>query len=716
MKISKISIENFRGLQKITLSPAQMNCIIGENNAGKSTILLAINLFLRGTKIAESDYYDKSKEIFIDITFSEISDNDLNKIADEENRLRIKSICDDNGQLEFRRKYKLDCTSELLFYKNVPQNIIYRVDWYSFELKGKKSPEIKKFLKNNYDIELSDTSNVTQAMAKKSIEEKVEKFSPDDFCYEWENIPTGINNTITPMFPEPIYIPAVKDFSDETKNKESTSFGKLVKILFTQIEASDDFKVINNAFMTLNRMLNRVIEQENGVDIIKDERLEGLKNLESEIQTIFQESFPKIKLELNIPNPETKQIFSNTQILIDDGIKTTVEYKGDGVKRTLIFSILRAYVEKINIDKSNVDYIFLFEEPELYLHPNGQRILYNILENLSIKDQVFVTTHSPSFFSATSINTNFIKIYKDTVIEPPCSKVKEINFVQNSTYKDAFQIICYENSTSAFFCKKVLLVEGDSDLIFFKGLSKLINESYCFDRENIGIIRINGKTNIKRFIEFYEHFDIQVYSLLDLDILIDGFEHLELGSKKETINRLRSKFLAELDEICEVEDIKNKINGEIIRKQVEKRTWTEKYIFLKYIVNKIKNNEKVSLNEIEDVETLFEFETNNKRREALKLQSTYKLESKIKLINQLYDSGYFVLSLGAIESYYPLSTSGEDKPSKALNALKNIKDISYLPKIFYREQEYCELSLIMNKIFEDKIPNIKKAVEITSNV
>jgi hypothetical protein len=44
---------------------------------------LAINLFLNGTKFSESDYYDKSKEIFIDITFSDLNENDLNKYREE---------------------------------------------------------------------------------------------------------------------------------------------------------------------------------------------------------------------------------------------------------------------------------------------------------------------------------------------------------------------------------------------------------------------------------------------------------------------------------------------------------------------------------------------------------------------------------------------------------------------------------------------------------
>lgn len=702
MKISNIHIENFRGLKQIDLTPSQMNCVIGENNAGKSTALLAINLFLKGTKIWESDYYDKSKEIFIDITFNDVNENDLNKISDEENRSRIQKIIR-NNQLKFRRKYKLDLSSDLLCYKKIPINIIYKADWISNQLKGKKASEIKNFMRDTYQLSQDVVSSISsQTAAKEKIDELIEQLPSNEFCYDWENLPTGFSNTVIPMFPEPIYIPAVKDFSDETKTKESTSFGKLIKILFTQIEESPEFIEIKNSFEKLNKMLNRqIIKDEDGTEQLIDDRLDSLKSLEFEIEKVFQESFSQIKLELQIPNPEVKQIFNSTQILIDDGIKTTIDYKGDGVKRTLVFSILRTYVEKLNCNKKNTDYIFLFEEPELYLHPNGQRILYNVLEKLSLKDQVFVTTHSPNFFSATAKETCFIKIYKDFSSSPPCSKAKEINFVINSTYKDAFQIICYENSTPAFFSKKVLLVEGDSDLIFLKGLSRFINESYCFEKTNIPIIRIQGKMNTKRFYDFYKHFDIEVFTLLDLDILIDGFEKLEFGTESSELNALRQNLLIKLDQFCEEQGISSKINGKIISEQAKKISWQDKYKRLKELANKVKNREEVSDDELKEIDELFEFETNNKRREALKLSETFYLEEKVKLINRLYDLGYFVLNLGAIEAYYPEQTSGEDKPSKALNALEIIEkqNISYLPKIPYQQTDHCELSLIMNKIF-----------------
>lgn len=700
MKISNIHIENFRGLKLIDLTPAQMNCVIGENNAGKSSVLLALKLFLNASRVNINDYYDQTKPIIIEVSFNSITDNDLLKIVDEEHRFRIRKLIQ-NNEIKFQRRYDSTLSSELLCYKKVPKNLIYTENWYSENLKGKTGSALKDFMKLTYSLNDEQVSEIrTQAIAKEQIEHIASILGEEDLHYIWGSLPTGIN-VVSPIFPEPIYIPAVKDFTDETKSKETTSFGKLVKILFSQIEASEEFNEIQTAFEKLNKMLNRQLVTSEENETIIDERLESVKKLELDIENVLQESFSNIKLELQIPNPELKQIFNSTQILIDDGIKSTIDYKGDGIKRSLVFSILRTYVERLNSSNNNPDYIFLFEEPELYLHPNGQRILYNVLEKLSNKDQVFVTTHSPNFFSATAKETCFVKIYKDITSTPPCSKAKEINFVQNSSYKDAFQIICYENSAPAFFSKKVLLVEGDSDLIFLKGLSPLINKTYCFDKLNIPIIRISGKNNIKRFINFYQHFDIEVFSLLDRDVLLDGFTHLELGDSKDEVMQLREAFITKIDEICKEQNITPQLKSSDIKSQRDSRSWVEKYYRLKELTFKFEDQKALTNDEFNEIRSLFKFETNNVRRIALELEVTSNLPEKIALINKLYELGYFVLNNGAIENYYPSGYTGADKPSMALNALEILKtsDLNYLPKISYLGSENCELSRIMGKIF-----------------
>lgn len=45
VKIKRIEISNFRSIQKIAIDCARLQVIVGNNDAGKSNILRALNLF-----------------------------------------------------------------------------------------------------------------------------------------------------------------------------------------------------------------------------------------------------------------------------------------------------------------------------------------------------------------------------------------------------------------------------------------------------------------------------------------------------------------------------------------------------------------------------------------------------------------------------------------------------------------------------------------------
>lgn len=49
MKISRIYIENYRSIKKLDFLPGNYCVLVGENNAGKSNILKAVNLVLGET-------------------------------------------------------------------------------------------------------------------------------------------------------------------------------------------------------------------------------------------------------------------------------------------------------------------------------------------------------------------------------------------------------------------------------------------------------------------------------------------------------------------------------------------------------------------------------------------------------------------------------------------------------------------------------------------
>jgi putative ATP-dependent endonuclease of OLD family len=720
MHISFVKIKNYRGIKSDSFEASPFACAIGENNAGKSTILLATSLFFSGTTLGKSDFYDPEETIEIEITFSNIDEKDINRLAPE-HRERIKELMKDDT-LILTRQYSNDGKSELLCSRMSPKDSRFNKEVIGGLMKGKKGKDVSSGVASLFPEYKDKLENLTtqkdvyakldEIIAELPIEEKELKLSP---------LPTGIDNSITKFLPEPIYIAAVKDLKDDVKSKESATFGKLLGILMRFLENSKHFETISKSFTELHSLLNVVREAEQ----VTDNRIDKLQNIEKQIGNFLKENFPKSNLEIDIPKPELKHVFANARILIDDGVRDIIETKGDGIKRAVTFALLRTYVEQLKEQKREIaeakkseniveegvavaveevneqPYLFLFEEPELYLHPNAQKILFEALENLTAEhNQVFVTTHSPMFFSPQATGT-FIKVIKEyPTTGKPFGKFLTINLLKEIEAKDAFQIICYENNTAAFFSNKVLLVEGDSDLIYIKEVARLLNIEWNFDIKNIPIISINGKSNIKRFIDFYKFFQIKCYCIVDSDALIDGFEKFDVP---EAIKAERSNLLALLDKIADEKSVSADLNADKIKELSRRYTWKERYNRLKEIAIKIQKGEAPTAEDILELELLFSEESNNRRRQTF-TDREISINEKNELLRKLRDLDIFILSHGAIEAYYPNGIKGEDKPTKALNAVRFLKEQAdcktHLPTVKVGTDNFCELELIYQKIFE----------------
>lgn len=78
MKIKSIHIEKFRSIQKADINFSDVNAIVGENNTGKTSILLALNAFFnfRDEKIRfenQTHRYAARMNTYITVTFSDVS-------------------------------------------------------------------------------------------------------------------------------------------------------------------------------------------------------------------------------------------------------------------------------------------------------------------------------------------------------------------------------------------------------------------------------------------------------------------------------------------------------------------------------------------------------------------------------------------------------------------------------------------------------------------
>lgn len=696
MTFKTIKVENFKGLKDIEVPLSEFTCIIGENNAGKSTFIQSLLLFIKGTKLTKNDFFDLEKDILITATIDEIAEKELEVLGEGHKEKLEKHI--KNGSLKLARRYsKDDYTSKLRNVTNIPVLAKYRKEKIDENFKGKKGSELKEVLEIIYhEIDLTDTPSITtQKAAKEVIEQYVDSLPIEELVEEDIALESGFDNTIKALFPEPIYIPAVKDLSDEMKTKDSASFGKLLNILLDVIE--EDLTDAKEVFEKLREKLNKTYDDDG--NLISDERLEKVRQIEETIQKNLNETFKNVSIELEIPQPEIKTILSSANITADDGVKGPIDNKGDGFKRAITFSILRSYVElshtrewqREDTSKQKDKFLFLFEEPELYLHPKAQNILFEALVLISKKHQMMVTTHSPLFFSADDTKT-FIKIKKyDDGIKPFASAL-HIDLTDISR-KDKFQLISYETSNQAFFADKIVLVEGDSELIVLPHIAKIIDSKYDFKNNSVSLVKINGKGSFKRYKDFFEKFDVKIYLITDLDIITEGFSKLDVA---ESAQRLREELLSEVDKIIEEENKKTPVNNKYLKEELQKEK-------RQAIFEKIKEARKSGDTElaINSLEVFFDFEWTKPRLEILEdFSRDTIIKKKRMLFSKLREDQVFVLEKGAIEAYYPGSIIKDDKPSMAQSFCEKITTLQDLSPLCNKlEDDKLEFEVILEQIF-----------------
>ena len=697
MIISDISVTNFKGLKNINVPLSEFSCIIGENNAGKSTFMQALLLFLKGNKLSPNDdYYDNSKDVLITVEFSNISEDELESLG-EGHRDKLKKYISKDGKLILARRYGDDGKSSLRNVGYFPKLQKFTKEKIDETFKGKKGKEIFDTLQTFYhEVDTNGKNISTQANAKELIDEYIEQMPLSEKELKDIALESGFDNTITAFFPEPIYIPAVKDLSDDMKTKEGATFGKLLNILLDVIE--EDLQEEKVLFENLRKRLNRLYDEAG--NIISDDRIDKIKTVEETIQKNLNETFKNVSIELQIPQPEIKTILSSASVVADDGVKSSVTNKGDGFKRAITFSILRSYVElaysqdwqKEDSKKKNTDkFLFLFEEPELYLHPKAQNILFEALALIAQKHQMLVTTHSPLFFAPDTTST-FIKIKKVVDDAKPYAKAMSIN-LDTIGEKDKFQLISFETSNQAFFSNKIVLVEGDSELIVLPHIAKLLNQKYDFKNNSISLVKINGKGSFKRYKEFFEKFDIDVYLITDLDILTEGFTKVEASGDAK---QLRDELLIAVDKIITDENLKTPPNNELLKEELQKDK--RKAIFEN--IKKGRANQDNNLVALA-LEEFFDFEWTKPRLKVLENFSYVNIvELKRKLFSKLREEKVFILEKGAIEEYYPNDVNGSDKPTKAQNFCKKVNDKTILESLNHKIDDKYELEHIFCRIFE----------------
>ena len=248
------------------------------------------------------------------------------------------------------------------------------------------------------------------------------------------------------------------------------------------------------------------------------------------------------------------------------------------------------------------DGFMIVNEPELHLHPQYQKELAEVCEEISdrIGTQFIISTNSSLFINEKNL-TNVYRVYKNkdqnSLISAPKITVD---------YDDAtlMHMLRFENLSKIFFVDKIILVEGDTDAYFFSFYLNYLKTQPEWKNviRDYEIININGKGSFSTWRRFLRKFNIKNYFIGDWDNTVDYwfFSRAELNKFYLLANKQ-------------------------IKKQKPEKRYRDYY-------NRL-------------VQTILTFAP--KKHKAI-----------IRGIEKLYEDQVFILKEGAIETYVPLERKG----------------------------------------------------------
>ena len=189
-------------------------------------------------------------------------------------------------------------------------------------------------------------------------------------------------------------------------------------------------------------------------------------------------------------------------------------YQNPELYRNLLFEFLKI-ISQISVNKKQSilkDAVILFEDPELYLHPQKSRELYDCFIKLSkLGTKIYLKTYSSSFLG--------LKQYKSICVIKKINNNVRIVQAKDGIFKGdaikAFNMNYWINPdrSELFFAEKVILVEGQTDKIVISFLGKLL-KVFKYD---YSIIECGSKSTIPQFIMLLNLFKIPYVVVYDKD-------------------------------------------------------------------------------------------------------------------------------------------------------------------------------------------------------
>ncbi len=339
-------------------------------------------------------------------------------------------------------------------------------------------------------------SNIGDKFAK-------ETFSPND--NQWvENGFGGMDSLFTKYSPEPIAINAM-----ETEETLTEKVNKLMQDRYLR-------NIREYCSALYETALNDIKQLQSQIANIDDIILLNEK-LNSHFKAIFSKLTLKIQAdkEENIKLEDAFKKNYTVQVEKDntERYESFIQY-GHGVIRQVLFNFISFLKE--NTSGTRKEYLILFDEPELFLHPHVifklRDLLYSLADNSPY--QILCATHSPMMIDLSKQHPSLIRVVKSNDEKTKTNQIFGNVYSDSKEKRERVQMINRFNPhiCEAFYADNVILVEGDTETIVYRDLLKRF-----FPNEEIFVLNTGSKNNMPFFQEILTEFRIKHCVIHDAD-------------------------------------------------------------------------------------------------------------------------------------------------------------------------------------------------------
>jgi len=545
MIIKSIEVKNFRAIRDELLNCEELTALVGRNGSGKSSFLYALEVFYDvSAPISRDDYFDHdiNSPIDIRVTFGDLRDEEKAEFSyyiKDDQLVVTKRITNESGRF-YQRYYSATLQIPHFAELRAISGKKDRVKAWNELVDASKFPELTQKAKTGDDADrLMSEYEIAHPDLMQPIEREEQFFGP-----------RSIGGGKLDKFTKYVLIPAVRQASDETSGKKGAIYQLLDMIVIRKVNSRKDIQDFKLEF------------EQRVKDLYSSENLKELPELGLSISRTLEKFAPGSELRLkweDVKPPEVQPPIAKAT-LVEDDFEGEISYKGHGLQRALIVTLLQHLAMTIPVELpdmhstedvkeepvSGPDLILAIEEPELYLHPSRCRYLADLLIRLAeqpekrsdSRNQVIYVTHSPYFVDLFRFNKIRMvrKVLSDgcavseskvetfslgqaaSILATVCAK-DPAAFTEESFRAHAMSVM---NTiiNEGFFADAVVVVEGQTEVGALWKLQEIMKKNW--PKHGIAIVPAGGKNNIDRPVVIFRGFKIPTYFLFDGDAVFKG--------------------------------------------------------------------------------------------------------------------------------------------------------------------------------------------------